>query len=435
MFRRIFALLFVLSLMAPAPVFAQETIFLPVVASGVAGPSVQAAEDGNDSAFTDNETSVATVNSASYQGSGAVYAMTNAAAGNEIAMYDRAANGLLTLVGNVPTGGTGITLVAGDALGSQASLILNRNGGRLFAVNAGSNEISSFKVTNNGLNLKDKVHSNGQVPVSLTIHDNLLYVLNAGGDGNITGFRIKNNGRLQPINNSTRSLNAGGTNPPFFLESPAQVGFSPDGKFLAVTIKGSNRILVYRVRPNGRLSDQPVTTISNGNTPFGFTFGGVGQGRRSQLFVVEAFGSQPVGTGNAGAVTSYRLERGQGNGGSLWPISGTVSNGQTATCWTAITSGPNRYLYTTNNLSDTITGYSVNNAGEISLLNADGVTATTGFEPVDLGISPDNNYLYNVDAGDGTISMFQINGDGSLTSLGAPVGGLPTSSPVGIAIR
>ena len=79
--------------------------------------------------------------------SGSVYSLTNAAAGNAVLVFDRAADGTLTAVGTVPTGGLG----TGAGLGSQNALVLSENGRRLFAVNAGDNTISGFKVTNSGL--------------------------------------------------------------------------------------------------------------------------------------------------------------------------------------------------------------------------------------------------------------------------------------------
>src|ERR1043166_8949267 len=60
---------------------------------------------------------------------GAVYALTNAAAGNAVAMYTRGADGSLWWVGSVSTGGTG----AGASLGSQGALALSDDGRWVFA--------------------------------------------------------------------------------------------------------------------------------------------------------------------------------------------------------------------------------------------------------------------------------------------------------------
>ena len=363
---------------------------------------------------------------------GAVYAMTNADDGNEIVVYHRAADGALTLVDTVATGGNGKTTEPDDALGSQGPLLLLSPDHRfLFAVNAGSNTISAFQIDQDNLTLLEAVPSGGDFPVSLTVHQNLLYVLNAGNDGNITGFTFDNTGHLTPLAGSTRSLNAGGTNPPNFLNSPAEVGFNPAGDKLVVTVKGAlthePKIHVFTIDGNGLPSAQPVTHATN--VPFGFVFDDL-----NNLIVAEPFGPgfPPPGPPNSfGAASSYRI----GSNGSLTPISTSVSNGQLATCWIAITTNT-RFAYTTNNGTDTISSYKVGSDGSLSLISQ--IAAETGHAPVDLAITPNNQYLYNVNAGSGTVSMFKINqSDGSLISLGE-IGGLPddgSGSAVGIAAR
>src|SRR5437660_7834359 len=131
---------------------------------------------------------------------GAVFALTNQVAGNSVAIYVRAADGTLTWAGSVATGGTG----AGSGLGSQGALALSDDGRWLFAVNAGSNDISAFRVSPRGLTLTSRVASGGVRPISLTAHGDVLYVLNAGGDGNISGFTVGGGGALTAIAGSTR---------------------------------------------------------------------------------------------------------------------------------------------------------------------------------------------------------------------------------------
>jgi len=67
-----------------------------------------------------------------------------------------------------------------------------------FAVNAGSNEVSVFRVLPGGLGLVDKVDSGGAFPVSLAPFHDLLYVLNAGTSPNIIGFSLDHRGHLTP---------------------------------------------------------------------------------------------------------------------------------------------------------------------------------------------------------------------------------------------
>src|SRR2546428_10557329 len=103
--------------------------------------------------------------------------------GNAVAIFQRSAAGTLTAAGTVATGGTG----TGSSLGSQGALALSDDGRWLFTVNAGSNDISAFRVSPAGLSLTDRHSSGGTKPISLTVHDNIVYVLNGGGSGKGSG--------------------------------------------------------------------------------------------------------------------------------------------------------------------------------------------------------------------------------------------------------
>ena len=154
----------------------------------------------------------------------AVYTLSNSVASNAVIMYRRSGHGELSYAGSYSTGGTG----TGSGLGSQGALILYD--GFIFAVNAGSNEVSVLSVDRNGLSLVDKKPSGGEQPISVTVHRNLLYVLNAGGSGNITGFKIHHNGSISPIPGSTKPLSSSAS-------GPAQIEFNPNGRVLIVTEK------------------------------------------------------------------------------------------------------------------------------------------------------------------------------------------------------
>src|SRR5260370_21286325 len=148
----------------------------------------------------------------------------------------------------------------------------------LFAVNAGSNDVSAFTVSPAGLTLTSRTASGGTLPISLTVHGNVLYVLNAGGTGNISGFAVGTSGALTAIAGATLALSGSNV-------GPAQVSFSPDGRRLVVTEKNTNQLDLYAVDANG-VASGPITTPSAGGTPFGFSFG-----LRNELFVSEATGS------------------------------------------------------------------------------------------------------------------------------------------------
>ena len=335
---------------------------------------------------------------------GAVYVLSNSASGNEVLMYNRSSKGSLSVGHSFATGGNG----TGSGLGSQGSLILQEN--FLYAVNAGSNEVTVFRVDDDQLTLVDKASSHGIMPISVTVHGDLLYVLNAGGSGNISGFHISPNGHLAYLENSTKALSNDAA-------GPAEIQFNNQGTQLVVTEKNTNGISTYTVHGNG-LTSNVIFHSAVGITPFGFAFN-----NHDQLFVTDAFG----GASNQSAVTSFHL----GDAGHLSLIDGPVGTNQTSACWLAITNN-SRYCYATNTGSASITGYSIHD-GQLTRLNADGVTANTGTTPIDVSLSNNSKFLYNVNSTSHSITMFHVNENGSLDAIGS-VDGLPASA-VGIAAR
>src|SRR5436309_5943908 len=137
---------------------------------------------------------------------GFVYVMTNKSAGNSVIQYRRSGNGSLTWLREVATGGNGTGANGADPLGSQNSLVLGGDGRLLLAANAGSNEISVLGVINDKLVWLSKSPSGGTFPNSVALFGDLVYVLNAQGTPNITGFRLDSNGALHAIPNATVNL-------------------------------------------------------------------------------------------------------------------------------------------------------------------------------------------------------------------------------------
>lgn len=77
--------------------------------------------------------------------------------------------------------------------------------GLLIGVNAGSNTVYSFEVNGRRLSNRTVAASGGSFPVSVAVHGDLAYVLNAKDRGSVSGYRIAGR-KLHPIENSTRSL-------------------------------------------------------------------------------------------------------------------------------------------------------------------------------------------------------------------------------------
>lgn len=322
--------------------------------------------------------------------SATLYTQTNNASGNQVQVYESTSDGIPILVTQVATGGLG----SGAGLGSQGALALSSDHGFVFAVNAGSNDLSSFEVGPHGLRLVSRISSGGTTPISLTAHGDLLYVLNSGGSGNIAGFRIGHDGTLEAIAGSSQALSSAAS-------GPAQIGFDRDGDALVVTEKATNKIVVYRVA-DGR-AGEPEVHASHGLTPFGFAFD-----RRDDLLVSEAFGGQA----NASALSSYDFDD-----GGLSLESGSVPSEQTAACW-VVTARHGRFAYVTNTGSGTTTGYEVAHDGKLARLTANGITGTTGGGPTDAATDRDGDTLFVLSPSIGQLVTFHVNPDGSLTRLG-----------------
>ena len=372
----------------------------------------------------------------------AVYSMSNAADGNEVVMFSRASDGMLTRVGSFPTGGTGSGsfedtangLVLGSAQGEASPNNLIDTTRLLFATNAGSNSITVFKVEQDGLERVEVQDSGGEKPVSVTVNNGLLYVLNSGEteddlfgeDGNviapncttgslpsITGFKVSSDGQLDPISNSTRML----TGDPF--SGCAQVSFNPSGDVLVVTERTAVQpgqtnnmmpagdegvILTFTVNGDGTLSNKQIFDAT-GQGPFGFTFT-----KDGLLLTSEQFDG-PFGP-NLGAAAVYALD----SDGNLTATSDSVGNGGTDSCWFVVTDdGTLGFVASFFDPSPRISSYRISPTGELTLLDGDAAVPEQG--AADLALSGDSKYLYNINAFTGKINAYQVGSDGSLTLI------------------
>jgi 6-phosphogluconolactonase len=332
---------------------------------------------------------------------GLLFTTTNDPTNNELVVFSRDAQGQIAELVAFPTAGTG----TGASLGSQGAVVLSDDRQWVLAVNAGSNDVSVFHLTPAGLVQTDLEPSGGTQPVSVTIRNQLVYVLNAGVPNNITGFNLSINGELTPIANSTHLLSASST-------QPAQVQLSPLGDFIVVSEKSTNVIDTFTVAGDGTLPTF-VVNPSAGQTPFGFAFQGP-----DHIFASEAFNNAT----DASAVTSYHLA---GNGLAL--IAPSVPTTETSACWVVATPD-GLFVYTANTGSDSITGFSVGPLGVLTRLDNDGVTATTGGGPTDLAFTPRTRFLYVLNSHDGTISSFERATNGSLNPIQPATGNLPLTA-------
>ena len=316
-----------------------------------------------------------------------VFTETNAAAGNSILVYDRGVNGALTLVQTVPTGQNG----TGALLNAQGALLLLSH--YLLAVNAGSDSITVLDIGAPSVKVISTASSGGTQPKSLSSNKDLVYVLNEGASGNITGFTFDTvTGNLTPIPGSTRPL-SGKSDP-----QPGQIGFAYNGQALIVTEKNTNTLDVYPVNASG-VAGMPTTYSSNAPTPYGFA-----DGKLSRVFVTEANEAAPLGS----SVSSYQMS--QQHVPEI--ISGSVGTGQSGACWVVLSSA-NTFAYVTDNGSKVISVLSVDSEGRLTLIPSFNVP--TSYAPFDIAISGDQKNVYVLYSAAGSITAYTVDVDGGLT--------------------
>lgn len=416
---------------------------------------------------------------------GAVYAMTNGdgqivgtnvQGPNTIIAYGRDENGALTPIGPFGTNGNGGDYDGGEGLDpliSAYALTKTDNNENLLAVNAGSNTITSFNIQDDySLEIAGTPQATGALgPNSIAFSERdadgakgIVYVSNItraefllGGEpmhqGTVTGFWLLDDGSLSPIAGSTRDL----------AVRPSAIQFSPDGNWLVVTSINSgaaalgsgseDEVTVYNVGNGGLLSDTPWGTATSTfrdnaegrNLPSAIGFQIVGD---NYVVVTEAREFQPDGTPPAfpalqdGSVSTWQIQ----SNGSLIPISLDVASGENNTgrtaCWLDFTADGNTF-FVSNAIEAGLAAYSFNN-GVVELINQtaaqgqgtggadngpDAFAVTEGW--IDMWITDDGAYLYQLFGLDGTIGIYRVNGQ-SLEFVGEESGNLPDTNTQGI---
>jgi 6-phosphogluconolactonase (cycloisomerase 2 family) len=323
----------------------------------------------------------------------AVFVLTDATAGNAVVAYDRATDGTLTQAQTYATGGRGGVLDGAvvDNTASQGALTYDRAAGQLYAVNPGSDTITTFGVSGDRLQRRQILPTLGRFPVSIAAHGNLVYVLNARDGGSIQGYR-RVGPVLIPIPAWHRDLGLDASATPEFTHTPGQVAFSPDGHKLVVTTKANtNAIEVYDIDALGGPSAKPTTTTLPDAVPFGVSFDATGR-----LAVAEA---------GPNAVATFVIDKDD----TLIP-SEQVPTGQAATCW-IITVGTT--LYASNAGSATLTEIRDAPHTPLSVLG----NAAAGAGTVDAAATPDGRFVYAQGGAAGTVTASRVAGDGTLTAI------------------
>ena len=346
---------------------------------------------------------------------GYVYVDDNTTGTNTIAAFARHSDGSLTPLAGSPfvAGGTG----TGSGLASQGAIQLSSDGKFVIAVDAGSNDLSVLKVENDG-SLKllpgGVVPSGGTLPVSVAVHDGLVYAANASpASPNYTGFTLSPSGRLDSLAGSTVSLPSG--------SQPGDVLFNSTGTNLVGSLVATSQIESFSVGSNGLLtaaSNSPIGAQATG--PFGSEFNPTDP---SQLFVSNAH----AGAGQ-GSVSAFSAAA----DGTLSSIgSSPFANGQTGTCWVEI-SPDGQSLFAVNTGTGTISRYAIAPDGSLTLLGNTAVSAQGGVGAVDARLDPAGDTLFVDESRAGAIGTFAVSG-GNLTE--EPATALPSgATPAGIAV-
>ncbi|MEA2166712.1 MAG: hypothetical protein QOF76_12 [Solirubrobacteraceae bacterium] len=361
-----------------------------------------------------------------YKAPAALYTTTNNTTNNELLVFTRKANGALKFKTSVATGGKGGAQTQPGCdppggcpfLDASKEVIKTKNGSLIFAVNAGSNTISSFSVKANGkVKLAAQVDSGGVFPTSLARKGNLLYVLN-NNSKNIAGFRYTAAGKMTPIAGSVQPLTAEAA------PLSRQIGFDNTGAYLVVSHLTDGSFDTFPVKNGvaGPPSSQPSATAF----PFSFSFDPINN------FMVATEVVNPNDPNQLSNVTSYSLTNTgytPGSTGGLQKIS-TVSSQGVAACWTQFTKN-GKLLFVVNTgggapTGSSVTTFSLSSTGQLTF-NSVTPGAGSEFVQTDEFLSPDQKFLYvasplfnaPTEATNGSrIITYSVGAKGKLTRVG-----------------
>jgi 6-phosphogluconolactonase (cycloisomerase 2 family) len=378
-----------------------------------------------------------------------VYSETNDPSGNAVlAFRSNPANGSLTQIGSYPTTGTG-ELNLPKAVGpddGDLQVVASRDHQFLFAVNEGSNSVTSFRIERDGgLEYVGTVYSGGLQPDSIGVADNEVFVVNRGDASssnpgsaapNVTGFQISPTGKLSAVPNATVSFPVGA------YATQALVTGNDKLLFVNVAALGAaaegNTVEPFQITATGGLKAAP----------------GGGEGSTTpKLQLGLAFNPDHniiyAGLTGDGQVGVYTYD----NAGSLTFLNGSSDQG-TAPCWCTV-SADGRFLYVGNTISDSVGVYSLadplhpKEIQEFALADAGrDATGTPSSGAFQIALDPTGKTLYAVSQNlspDGSnalgneLHVLTVAPDGKLSEQVPPVyyatDGVPgTAHPQGLAV-
>ena len=394
---------------------------------------------------------------------------------NAMIHYHRSADGTLTEVERVATGGAGSGIfkpISGqesspNSFEGAGSVILSPDRKFLFATNGGDNSVSSYAIGDSGkLTLIDtKPTGNGVEGKSGTAKSlaycssqQILYVVHSFGPDHIRLMSVSSDGKLTP---RTEHYTCNTPEKPHRV--PTMAVLSPDEKFLIVGTVFDIPIAISGTYPDGSPvlwvagpDGTPKSVASNAPDPDGLIIhrvnadGTLGQGLfqdggAGSPFYIAFLNNRPdtfiLGYAVGDGVSMCRInEDGRIDVGKLVPID--TRRGKIAElCWLAI-SPDDQLLYAT------IFGYS-----NISTFHIDGPELRVAKDPAcpdvegdgtfralcgdissgpsDIWISPDGAFLYQIYGNASKLVGYATKPDGSLEEVTSVA--IPYNSPEGLA--
>jgi 6-phosphogluconolactonase (cycloisomerase 2 family) len=368
---------------------------------------------------------------------------------NAVIAYRRSNNGQLAEIGSFKTGGTGLANTAG-LLGpddSDKEVIASPDGKFLFAVNQGSNSVAVFRVRSDGslhLVKNAAVNSGGTEPVSLSIANGLLYVVNRGDEvqgqsgsiaPTITVFNIQENGDLKQNFADTTTLPVG--------LSPSQLLISSNSKLAFLdtftppplnNVTDANEVLPFLVGNDGKLT--PVSTGGLGATVNPPLLLGLAQNPNQNIIYAGLTGAADVGV--------FTFD----DSGNLTLVD-TVATAGKGPCWTTV-SADGKFLYTVDTGTNSVGVFSLadplhpKQIQEFVLGGPQNATGdptapreTTDFE---FALDPSGKTLYVIDhqtdaagnfAQGNALHVLSVAPDGTLSEANGSVQFLPSDIPAG----
>ena len=407
-------------------------------------------------------------------GGGHLYMQTNETR-NFIVHYHRSANGTLTEVERVATGGAGSGTFkpisgqdsAPNSFEGAGSVILSADRRFLFTTNGGDNSVSSFAVGDQGkLKLIDTKPTGNAVEgrsgtaksLAYSPSKEMLYVVHSFGPDHIRLMSVSSDGKLTPRmerytantpEKPHRVPTMGVLSPDerFFLvgttfDVPIAIsGTYPDGSpilwvpgpngkpvSVASNAPDPDGIVVFRVNANGTLSD-PSFQDGGGGSPFYIAF----LHNRPDTFIV----AYAVGDG----VSLGRIdEDGRIGIDKVVPIN-TRRGAIAELCWLSV-SPDDRVVYATvfgysNVSSFLIDGPEIRVAKDPACPNVEGDGTFRGLcgdvssGPSDSWISPDGAFFYQIYGNASKLVGYATKPDGSLEEVTSVA--IPYNSPEGLA--